>query len=144
MTPLEALQATLAVEHAALYMYGVLGGRVSSSAEPALAADLRSAHDLHRERRDQLTEIVLTVGPDGTVPVAAEVSYELTTPARTAAQCRTAALDVERACAAAYATAVGSTSGANRQWAIDALEDAAVRGLRFGDEPVPYPGVPEL
>ena len=29
MTPLEALQPTLAGEHAAVYVYGVLGGRVS-------------------------------------------------------------------------------------------------------------------
>jgi hypothetical protein len=39
---------------------------------------------------------------------------------------------------------VGSTSRANRQWAIDALNDAAVRLLGFGGAPDPFPGVTEL
>ena len=39
---------------------------------------------------------------------------------------------------------VGSTSRANRQWAVDALSDAAVRALTFGGTPEEFPGVPEL
>ena len=31
MTPLQAMQRTLAGEHAAVYVYGVVGGRVSAS-----------------------------------------------------------------------------------------------------------------
>ena len=36
MSTLEALQATLAAEHAALYLYGLYGGRTSQSTDPAL------------------------------------------------------------------------------------------------------------
>ena len=141
MTPEEALQTTMAGEHAAVYVYGVLGGRVSSSSEPTLAAELRTAYTIHRGRRDQVVAMVRAADAE---PVQAEVSYDLPTPAQTARQCRRAAAVVEQRCAAVYATAVGSTARANRQWAIDALTDAAVRGLTFGAEPTAFPGVPEL
>ena len=141
MKPLEALQATLAGEHAAVYVYGVIGGRVSVSAHPDLAALVASAYTTHRGRRDQLLAMVRAAGAE---PVAAEVSYELPNPARTTGQLLSAAEETERRCAAVYADMVGSTSRAHRQWAIDALTDSAVRVLGFGAPPEPFPGVPEL
>jgi len=141
MRPLEALQAGLAGEHAALYVYGVLGGRVSVSAQPDLANRLRTAYDLHRGRRDQL---VAMVRAEGAPPVAAEVSYRLPNPARTPAQLRAAALEIEQRCTAVYADMVGATAGANRQWAIDALIDASVRQLGFGGGAEAFPGIGEL
>ncbi len=141
MTPEEALQATLAGEHAAVYVYGVLGGRVSASAEPDLAGLLRTAYSVHRARRDQVVAMVRATGAE---PVASAVSYQLPNAADSARRCRIAAAEIERRCAEVYASAVGSTAQANRQWAIDALTDAAVRGLGFGDTPTAFPGVTEL
>lgn len=141
MTPLAALQATLAAEHAAVYAYGVVGGRVSTSAEPALAAGVREAYAVHRARRDLLTSMVLDAGGD---PVAAAVSYRMPTPARTAGQQRLAARRLEDRLARVYAQLVGSTSGAPRRWAIDALGDSAVRVLGFGGRPSAFPGLAEL
>ncbi|MFL6131684.1 MAG: ferritin-like domain-containing protein [Nocardioidaceae bacterium] len=141
MTPRAALQQTLAGEHAAVYVYGVLGGRVSASAQVKLATALTSAYVAHRGRRDQLQGMVRAAGGE---PVAAEVGYELPNPSRTPAQLRAAALVIERRCAEVYAAMVGNTSQANRQWAIDALADAAVRQLTFDGAPQPFPGVPEL
>jgi hypothetical protein len=141
MTPLEALQRTLAGEHAAVYVYGVLGGRVSASAEPALATRITSAYAVHRGRRDQLTGMVRAAKGD---PVAAATSYELPTPARTSHELVAAARDLEQRCADVYADAVGSTSQGDRQWAIDALLDAAVRQLSFGARPDRFPGMAEL
>ncbi len=141
MTPEEALQVTLAGEHAAVYVYGVLGGRVSASARPELTSALRAAYDVHRARRDQ---VIAMLRAQDAAPVPPEVSYELPNPAETPLQCRLAAEEVEARCAEVYAAAVGSTARANRQWAIDALTDAAVRGLGFGAAPAPFPGVPEL
>lgn len=141
MTPLEALQSTLAGEHAAIYVYGVLGGRISASAEPALSSGVRAAHDVHRVRRDQLTAMVRAAGQD---PVAAAVGYELPNRADTVRRCRRAAALLEERSAANYAAMVGSTARANRQWAIEALTDAAVRGLAFGLDPAPWPGAAEL
>lgn len=141
MTPGEALQLALAGEHAAVYLYGVVGGRVSVSTHPALWQRVRDAYHLHRARRDQLVAMVRTTGAE---PVAAEVSYRLPNPATNPAQLERVALEVEQRCAAVYADMVGSTAGANRQWALDALEDAAVRLLGFGGEPEPFPGLDEL
>jgi len=141
MKPLEALQAALAGEHAAVYVYAVIGGRVSLSSESALANQVRTAYTLHRGRRDQLIAMVRAVDEE---PVASEVSYQLPNLASTPHLLRAAALELEDRCVAVYADLVGSTSGANRQWAIDALNDAAVRELGFGGSPESFPGIAEL
>jgi len=141
MTPLQALQETLAGEHAAVYVYGVLGARVSASAHPSLAARLVSAYTTHRARRDRLTGMVAAAGGR---PVAAAVSYRLPNAARTVAELTGSALVVERRCAAVYAAAVGSTAGPDRRWAVDALTDCAVRQLSLGGSPAPFPGAAEL
>ena len=141
MTPLEALQQTLAGEHAAVYVYGVLGGRASTSGDSSLAARVQSAYTTHRARRDTLTAMVRGAGGR---PVAAAVSYQLPNAARTARQLTAAALVTERRCASVYAAAVGGTSGTARRWAVDALTDCAVRQLSFGGSPSPFPGAAEL
>jgi hypothetical protein len=141
MTPLEGLQATLAGEHAAIYVYGVLGGRVSASAAPATAAAVTAAYTTHRARRDQLQAMIRQLGA---VPVAAAVAYDLTGPAMTTAQIAATASGVESRSAEVYAQAVESTAGTQRQWAIDALSDSAVRALGFGAEPEAFPGLAEL
>lgn len=141
MTPLEALQQTLAGEHAAVYVFRALAGRVSASEEPALAGRLASAYTTHRGRRDQLTSMVRA---DQGEPVAADVSYDLPNPSRTTTQLTAAALVTEQRCTEVYAEMVASTSRADRQWAVDALSDAAVRSLTFGGTPEDFPGVPEL
>ncbi|MDX6302940.1 MAG: hypothetical protein QOF53_4154 [Nocardioidaceae bacterium] len=141
MTPLQALQQTLAGEHAALYVYGVLGARVPASAHPSLATRLVSAYTTHRARRDHLSGLVRAAGGR---PVAAEVSYRVPNAARTVDELDTAALVIERRCASVYAAAVGSTSGADRGWAVDALTDCAVRQLSFGGSPSSFPGAGEL
>jgi hypothetical protein len=141
VTPLDALQTTLAGEHAALYVYGVLGGRVSVSAEPELSSKVAAAYTTHRGRRDQLTSMIRMADAD---PVAAEVSYQLPNPALTPVQLERAALQLEERCTAVYADLVASTSGAHRQWAINAITDSAVRQLGFDGQPDPFPGVTEL
>ncbi|WP_037661545.1 DUF4439 domain-containing protein, partial [Streptomyces aurantiacus] len=46
---LNALQAALRAEHAAVYGYGVVGGRVGDGRR----AEARTAYDAHRARRDE-------------------------------------------------------------------------------------------
>jgi rubrerythrin len=141
VTPLESVQRTLAGEHAAVYVYGVLGGRASASGAPDLWELVTSAYTTHRGRRDQLTAMVRALDEQ---PVAAEVSYALPNTARSSKQIRSAALELEEASAARYAEMVGNTAQANRQWAIEALTDAAVRALALGGEAEAFPGVAEL
>jgi hypothetical protein len=141
MTPLQALQAALAGEHAAIYVYAVLGGRVSASPSPTTAAAVTSAYTTHRARRDQLHQMVRMLGGE---PVAPAVAYDLTGPVVTTKQIAREARGIETRCAEVYAQAVSSTVGVNRQWAIDALTDAAVRVLSFGGQPEAFPGLAEL
>ena len=141
MKPLEAMQAALTGEHAAVYVYGVVGSRISLSAQPTLWNQVRAAYTTHRGRRDQLVAMVRAADGD---PVAAEVSYDLPNAAKTPAQLNRAALELERRCTATYADMVGSTWGAGRQWALEALDDAAVRQLGFGGAAEVFPGIAEL
>lgn len=141
MTPLQALQATLAGEHAAVYVYGVLGGRLSATEHPELMAKVVDAYSTHVGRRDRVTALVEAARAE---PVAAEVSYELPNPATTVAQITAAALVTEQRCANVYAQTVGSTSRSDRRWAVEALVDTAVRQLGFGGRPDEFPGVREL
>lgn len=141
MTPLQALQATLAAEHAAVHLLAVVGARVSVSAEPRLWEEVRDSYTVHRVRREELTALVRREGAD---PAPAAAGYDLPFAATTPAQLTRAAHEVEQRCAAVYADMVGSTAGVQRRWALDALEDSAVRLLGLGGEPEAFPGLGEL
>jgi hypothetical protein len=137
MTPVEALQATLAGEHAALYVYGVLGGQVSRSAQPALADQITRSWTEHRRRRDRLVGLVTAHGAD---PVAAAPAYTLPNAASGPAELRAAARLVETRCVTLYAQLVGNSARADRAWAITALDTAAVRAVEYGAAPSDLPG----
>lgn len=141
MTPVRALQAALAGEHAAVYLYSVLGGRISASKVPSTAAAIDAAYAAHRARRDRLQLAIRSLGAE---PAVAQVAYEPAGPVDTAAQIVAEARGIETRCAELYAQAVANTTDDNRGWAIDALTDAAVRVLSFGGRPEAFPGLPEL
>jgi acyl-CoA reductase-like NAD-dependent aldehyde dehydrogenase len=141
VTPGEALQATLAAEHAAVSAYAELGGRVSASGSPVEAAALRAAYDVHRERRDELQTLITQRGGQPTPPAA---GYRVPAASRRTPELVAVARSLEERAAEAYAQLVATSVGDVRRWAVVALEDAAVRGLGFGAEPEPFPGAPEL
>lgn len=134
------LNATLAAEHAALYVYAALGARTSESTQPALFAVISAAYDEHRRRRDDLEQRVRAAGG---APAAAAPAYALPPMADAAAVTRSA-LRVEQACASAYAAQVAATVAADRRWAIEALAAAATTRMRLGGRPVAFPGLAEL
>lgn len=136
MSELDALQTTLAAEHAAVYVYGALGGR----ATPELLEAVTVAYTAHRARRDLLTAAVIDAEGE---PVAALAAYELPR-LETARDVERAALEVERSAAATYAYLVASTAGATRRLAIAALNEAAVRELVFRGTPETFPGLDEF
>ena len=140
MTELEALQTTLEAEHAAVYVYGLLGSRTSQSREPELYAALRGAYEAHRDRRDTLTGEIAAMGavpataaPADTPPLGLD---------STDARYRSA-LELERACARTYAALVGATTDERRAGAVELLNDAAVRELSFRGTPEIFPGADE-
>lgn len=141
MRTLPALQATLAGEHAAVWAYAVLGGRLASSENPVTADRLRSAYTTHRARRDHLRAVIAGLGE---TPVAAEAGYRLDAEDRDPAALLVAARQVESRCAAVYAQLVAATAGTQRGWAAHALRDAAVRELTLGGRASDFPGIPEL
>ncbi|MCB0894872.1 MAG: ferritin-like domain-containing protein [Nocardioidaceae bacterium] len=133
----EALQTTLAAEHAAVYAFGVLGGRTSRAATPQLFATVSAAYAAHRARRDHLVRELAGQDVD---PVAAEPAYDVPRPLDTPAQVERTGLDLERSCAATYAYLVASSTGETRRWAIAALNETAVRELAFRGTPETFPG----
>ena len=139
--PLDALQDTLAAEHAAVHVYAVLGGRVSSDTDPLTADRMRAAYEAHRARRDHLRSLVADLGKQ---PVGAEAGYRVDARTRDADQLLAVARSTEDRCAAVYTQLVASTSGSQRRWAVEALTDAAVRVLALGGTADAYPGAAEL
>lgn len=140
MSDVEALQTTLAAEHAAVYVLGALGGRASRSATPALYAAVSAAYAAHRARRDQLTGRLVEAGVE---PVAAEPAYVVPAGLERAERIARVALEVERACATTYAWLVAHVVDETRRWAIRALNETAVRELAFRGTPEMFPGAGE-
>ncbi|GAB1338144.1 ferritin-like domain-containing protein [Streptomyces sp. E-15] len=131
-----ALQAALAAEHAAVYGYGVVGGRIGD----ARRTEARSAYDAHRARRDALVRAVRDLG--GT-PVAASAAYALPFPVQDGPAAVRLAARMEERVAGAYADLVRAATGARRADAAGALREAAVRAVRWSGESVAFPGLAE-
>ncbi len=141
MTVLDALQATLADEHAALYTYGVLGARTSQATSPALFETLTSGHRRHRARRDQLQLMVRDAGGD---PVAAEAAYDLDGSLLRPPQIERAAADLEAASVEGLLALVAQSTGSVREWALTEATWSAVWRLQLGQTAETWPGAPEL
>lgn len=138
MTPLEALQDTLAGEHAATYVLGVLGAQTSQSAQALLYRTIDAAHRTHRAQRDRLISLVRRAGAE---PVAAEASYVLPNQAVGAGQVRAAARETEQRCLDLYGQLVENSTGSTRAWAIAALATGSVRTVALGAAPEAFPGL---
>ena len=141
MTVLDALQATLADEHAALYTYGVLGARTSQATSPALFETLTSGYRRHRARRDQLQLMVRDAGGD---PVAAEVAYDLDGALLRPPQIERAAADLEAASVEVLLALVAQSTTSVREWALTEATWSAVWRLQLGEAAETWPGAPEL
>ncbi|MFC8015871.1 DUF4439 domain-containing protein, partial [Streptomyces cinereoruber] len=70
MSALDATQAALAAEHAAVYGYGVVGGRIGTERR----AEATAAYEAHRARREVLRRAVRDLGG---APAAAAAAYAL-------------------------------------------------------------------
>jgi hypothetical protein len=138
MTPVQALQKALEGEHAAVFLYGVLGSRTSGSRQPTLAAELTQAFADHRDQRDALTVMISATGQD---PVASLVEYRVPGPVGTPAQVTAVARTLEERLTRTYGELVAHTSGRDRAWAVAALDRSALRGLSFGSRPSDFPGL---
>lgn len=150
MSALSAVQDCLAAEHAALFGYGVVGGRLNAllaatapeqagraSADVAAAA---AAYAEHRARRDRLAELLESADAR---PVAALPVYRTPDPS-SAAECRRLARRLENRCAAVYGLAVSRTEGSTRRLLASALIACARREVGWGAPVEAFPGLPEF
>jgi hypothetical protein len=142
---LDALQHALAVEHATVYGYGLLGARLSltelSTAQAAYAA--------HQTRRDAIARLVTDQGAQ---PVAPPPAYRPRAPINDRPGALRLAVLLESDCAAAYIDVIGATSAAVlRRSAVGWLTDSTVRrqawSIALGPRAVavipPLPGLTE-
>lgn len=141
MTVLDALQTTLADEHATLYTYGVLGARTSQSATPALYDALTAGYRRHRARRDQLRLLVADAGGE---PVPAAAAYELDERLLRSPQVQAAALGIEAGSVETLLALVAQSSGSVREWALSEVTWSASWQLELGGTAQTWPGAPEL
>ncbi|GAA4898406.1 ferritin-like domain-containing protein [Streptomyces coeruleoprunus] len=136
MSALEAVQAALAAEHAAVYGYGVVGARIGAVRRAeAVAADAG-----HRSRRDALARTVRDLG--GT-PAASAAAYALPFPVADEESAVRLAAELEDGVAAVYSDLVRAAGGALRREAAGALREAAVRAVRWRGSGVAFPGLAE-
>ncbi|WP_330173337.1 ferritin-like domain-containing protein [Streptomyces sp. NBC_01498] len=133
---LDAAQAALAAEHAAVYGYGVVGGRL----DDARRAEATAAYDAHRARRDALARTVRDLGGK---PAVAAAAYALPFEVPDAAAALRLAADLEDRIAGVYSDLVRASRGPLRQQAAGALREAAVRAVRWRGSGVAFPGLAE-
>jgi hypothetical protein len=135
----ERLAEALRAEHAAIYAYGVLGAHLDEPTR-ALAVESESAHRL---RRDAL---LVRLNALGAPAPPAEPAYALPAPVPDRAAALHLMIVVEERCAAIWRQALPEVTDDDRQLAVDALTDCAVRATRArtaaGVKPatVPFPG----
>lgn len=133
---LDAVQAALAAEHAAVYGYGIVGGRVGS----ARRSEALTAWTAHRARRDALVRTVRDL--DGR-PAAAAAAYRLPFAVPDPAAAVRLAAQLEDRVADVYSDLVRASEGALRRDAAGALREAAVRAVRWRGSGVAFPGLAE-
>ncbi|MBW8483665.1 ferritin-like domain-containing protein [Actinomadura parmotrematis] len=137
----DALQAALRAEHAAVYGYGVLGARL----RPPLRDTATQLWNAHRSARDALASRITGLGGR---PDAAAAAYRLpvrVTSARTAAQLAAA---LEDDLVTAYTGLAGVPGGALRTLGAKAMQQAIARSVMWranagqGPPPAAFPGLP--
>ncbi|MFL6149062.1 MAG: ferritin-like domain-containing protein [Pseudonocardiaceae bacterium] len=141
--PVGALQGALGAEHAAVWVYGLVGAFLPD----ALSRRLDEAGIAHQARRDATQRILIDAGA---TPVPPEPGYLTPEPVTDAASALRLAITAETDAAAAWRSVVErSPADADlRGTALEALTDAAVRATRWratvGATPltVPFPGAP--
>jgi Domain of unknown function (DUF4439) len=141
--PVDALQAALAAEHAAIWAYGLAGAFVPDK----LTSWLNEATIAHQARRDVTERTLIDAGAR---PAPAEPGYLTPEPVTDAASALRLAITAETDVAAAWRSVVERSPAEPelRGAALDALTQAAVRATRWrataGAPPltVPFPGTP--
>jgi uncharacterized protein DUF4439 len=131
MTRLDDLQSWLALEHEAVWLYGLIGARVNGVAKSA-----STSYDAHRLARDRL---IALVDRGGGQPVGPALTYGAGVD--TPKDARAAASSVEERIAAACITVFGRADTDGRRFAMSGLRRAALAALDWGAPVRAFPGL---
>jgi len=134
----EEMQTTLADEHSAVYLFGLLGARISERKNPALFKSLTDSFESHRRNRDDLSALIAGLGE---TPVAAAIAYDPPGPVNTPTEIEHVAGKLEQRMTLRYGSLVENTTREQRIWAITALQSSAIRELSYGRPPRDLPGM---
>ncbi|WP_336211206.1 ferritin-like domain-containing protein [Nonomuraea sp. LPB2021202275-12-8] len=132
----DKLRKALAAEHAAVFAYGLIGARTTGP----LRARITGAFDAHRDRRDELRELITARGGKPSEP---EPSYALPFVPSTAQAASRLAAHVESGITAAYLELVAAAGAELREYAAVAMQEAATRSYSFRPAiTTAFPGMP--
>ncbi|RLV56984.1 DUF4439 domain-containing protein [Aeromicrobium phragmitis] len=125
-------RAWLALELEAVWLYPVIGAR-----HETLRGAAAESFAAHRERRDELVAVFSDANAE---PPGPQVSYDVG-PLASAEEAADVAQSLESRICAAIVQLVGLVDGDQRAAAVEALREAALRSLSWGDKPEPFPGL---
>jgi len=123
-------QAWLAVEHEAVWLYGLIGGRVEDLRDAA-----KTAWNRHRDTRDRLASQIHAAGAD---PAGPQLGYQGVA-VNSAADARRAAQTIEAKVEIAALACISDT--AHRPEVVAALRAAARAAASWGAKPTAFPGL---
>jgi len=132
---LQALQAALAAEHAAVYGYGVVGAMLSGADRAAARNDWR----VHQDARDNLQAMITKFGA---TPVAASAAYRLPFAVQDARSARRLAATLEDGVTRAYLGIVAVPDPGLRTLGALAMQPPAKRAAAWRGTTVAFPGMP--
>jgi len=132
---LQALQAALAAEHAAVYGYGIVGAMLSGAGQAAALNDWK----LHQDARDTLQAMIVKLGA---TPVAASAAYELPFAMQDARSARRLAAALEDGVTQAYLGLVAVADPTLRAFGALAMQPPAKRAAAWRGSTVAFPGMP--
>ncbi|MEO6955309.1 MAG: ferritin-like domain-containing protein [Antricoccus sp.] len=122
---LEAMQAALAAEHAAIWAYGVIGTYAAATRRPAVSA----AEQTHRVRRDQLETLIVA---GSAIPNPGLAAYQLPSPVTDPTSAIVVAGQIEEGLTAVWRFALGNCdTSTTRVFALNALIDSSVQSLAW-------------
>ena len=127
---IESWQAWLAVEHEAVWLYSLIGGRLDEFSDAA-----RAEWNRHRDTRDRLTALI---GAAGEEPDGSQLAYQQA-PIDTVADARLAAQTIETKVEIASLTCIGDAK--HRPEVVAALRAAARAEADWGAKPTAFPGL---
>ncbi|MYS87190.1 ferritin-like domain-containing protein [Embleya scabrispora] len=131
----KALRDALDAEHAAVYGYGVAGGRLTGAAR----TQARTALDAHRARRDTIARLITD---RGAVAQPAAPAYTIPFPVATPADATRLAVYLEDGVTLHLGGLVAATGAPLRNEAAGWLRESAVWAVRWRGASTAFPGLP--